>query len=86
MRWAGSGQVTVLARRERPQALLRGTNLSATGNSQDKPQGGSVLGSVGVPEVICTSAQAQARGCPDGGRSVAKDCRSFTMCEAVALQ
>ena len=38
-----------------------------------------------VPEVLCTSAQAQTRGCPDGGPDAPAACRSFTMCEEIAL-
>ena len=45
------GTTTVLARRERPQALLRG---------------GGAGGSYGQPEVVCTSAQ-NVSDCPDGG-------------------
>ena len=79
VQWA-NGSFSTLARRERPQVLLR------------YAEGGS-FGASGVPEIICTSAQAveklgqdgKTRYYPDGGLDVPEECRSFTMCEAVAL-
>ena len=73
VKWA-DGSSTTLARRERPQGLLRRVAKNATG-------------SVGVPEYLSTSAQTEGyhAGCPDGGKGLREACRSFTMVERVAL-
>lgn len=76
--WA-DGSTTILARRERPQILLR------------HPAGERRGGPVGVPEVVCTSAQLSDshshsdRHCTDGGQGEPEDCKTFTMCETIEL-
>ncbi|EOD31815.1 hypothetical protein EMIHUDRAFT_112628 [Emiliania huxleyi CCMP1516] len=77
VRWAGGG-TQVMLRRERPQGLLRAA-------APVRGAGEEAGGSYGVPEAVCTAVQP--RRCPaDGGPpSGTEDCRSFTICEAVAL-
>ena len=81
VQWA-DGNVTVLERRERPQALLRRSAVMGSGNASGVDSAAS--DSYGEPEVICTSAQPAA--CKtDGGPPVSTaSCRSFTMCATVA--
>ena len=79
VRWASNAS-SVLYRRERPQVLLRPA-AGAAGRD-----GASPGDSYGVPAVLCTSAQQEP--CPhDGGpERETKECRSFTMCEAIAVE
>ena len=69
VRWS-NGSSSVLARRERPQVLLTPASGERHGSSY------------GLPEVICTSAQALE--CPHDGGPGTTPCRTFTMCAAVA--
>lgn len=78
--WA-DGTTSTLARRERPQILLR--RAPAAVRSGDGP--GRDADGAPRPAVICTSAQlADPRDCQDGGPADPPACKSFTMCEEVA--
>lgn len=81
VRWA-AGRTSVLARRERPQALLLRRADIGRGNGSTSVDGG-FGGSVGVPEVVCTSAEDEV--CRHDGGPGTVQCRSYTMCEAVDL-